>query len=71
VPGTQRDLDNFAYTPMVGADAERIMSQLRADLPELGVLRFYLAGTPALVDELARSLAAAGVSMERIRPEPI
>jgi CDP-4-dehydro-6-deoxyglucose reductase len=64
-------LDNFAYTPMVGADTDRIMSQLRADLSDLAGLRFYLAGTPTLVHGLARELAAAGVPTERIRPEPI
>jgi len=63
-------LDNFAYTPMVGDESNRILSQLRADLAQLGGLRFYLAGTPGPIREIERELAAAGVPSEQIRSEP-
>jgi len=64
-------LDNFAYTPLIGADTDHVMSLLRTDIAELGGLRFYLAGTPTLVHGLARELAAAGVPCERIRSEAL
>jgi CDP-4-dehydro-6-deoxyglucose reductase len=64
-------LDNFAFTPLVGAEAEDIMALLSTDLPDLSGLRFYLAGTRELVPRLAERLEAAGVAPERIASEVI
>ena len=64
-------LDNFAYTPMVNADVNAIMARLHSDLAELGGLRFYLAGMPAVVQGLGGQLASASVPSERIRSEAV
>jgi CDP-4-dehydro-6-deoxyglucose reductase len=64
-------LDNFAFTPLVGANADDIMRRLSSDLAKLDRLRFYLAGTPDLVAPLTVRLAAAGVAPERIASEPL
>ena len=63
-------LDNFAFTPLVDADADDIMAMLSSDLADLASLRFYLAGSPDLIPLLAARLAAAGVPPERIASEP-
>lgn len=63
----QETLDNFAFTPIVGADAEACMRLLRSDLADLAGLRFYLAGPPEVIPDLADRLAAAGVARDRIR----
>ena len=62
-------LDNFAFTPLVGADASRLMAQLRTDLPDLAGLRFYLAGSARIIEPLAEQLAAAGVPRRHIVEE--
>jgi len=64
-------LDNFAFTPLVGADTSRLMAQLHSDLPDLASLRFYLAGSATIISTLAEQLAAAGVPPEHLIEEVI
>jgi len=64
-------LDNFAFTPLVGADAGDLVAMLRSDLPALEALRYYLAGPAAPIGALAQALTAAGIPATRISSEAL
>ena len=64
-------LDNFSFTPLVGADVEQLLSRLQTDLPGLTGLRFYLAGPASIVPPLAQRLIDAGVSQDQIVEEEL
>jgi CDP-4-dehydro-6-deoxyglucose reductase, E3 len=62
-------LDNFAFTPLVGAGAADLVAMVRADLAEPERLLYYIAGPTAPVHALADALVAAGIAAERISAE--
>jgi CDP-4-dehydro-6-deoxyglucose reductase len=62
-------LDNFAFTPLVGAGTDDLLAMLRADLPTPEDLRYYIAGPTAAVDALSRALATTEITAEHIRVE--
>lgn len=64
-------LDNFAFTPLIGADARQLLSRLHADLPDLPTLRFYLAGPATVIRPLAEQLINAEVPRAQITEEVI
>ena len=55
-------LDNFQFTPLLSADPADLLAVLRADLPDLGEARFYLAGPRPAIEEVRDALLAAGVT---------
>ncbi|MCF7985763.1 MAG: 2Fe-2S iron-sulfur cluster binding domain-containing protein [Thiohalocapsa sp.] len=60
-------LDNFAFTPLVGAGAGDVLTLLRADLPRIDAARYYMAGPSAEATAVRDGLLGAGVAEERIR----
>ncbi len=62
-------LDNFAFTPLVGAGTKDLVALLQSDLPAPEALRYYLAGPDAQIRPLAAALAAGGIPGERISAE--
>jgi CDP-4-dehydro-6-deoxyglucose reductase len=62
-------LDNFAFTPLVGADTDDLLALLRSDLPDPAALRYYIAGSAPAANALAAALPTAGVPAERIAVE--
>jgi CDP-4-dehydro-6-deoxyglucose reductase len=64
-------LDNFAFTPLVGAETDDLAALLRSDLPDPGALRCYIAGPAPQVHELAAALQTTGVPEERVAIEEL
>ena len=64
-------LDNFAFTPLVGASGDDLMALLQSDLEGLGGLRYYIAGPAEVVDAVAGGLRGAGVAADRVRAEAL
>lgn len=64
-------LDNFRFTPLTTAEPEDLVAVIRSDLPELGALRFYLAGPTSRVESLADALRGLGVDDDRLALERI
>ena len=62
----KESLDNFSFTPLLSADPNDLITVVRSDLPELGALRFYLAGPNAAVDAMRTGLLGLGVAEERL-----
>lgn len=67
----KESLDNFRFTPLTTCDPHALIALIRADLPETGALRFYLAGPAAPVEALAAALRGLGVEAERLSLERI
>ncbi|KAA6184407.1 2Fe-2S iron-sulfur cluster binding domain-containing protein [Thiohalocapsa marina] len=65
----RESLDNFAFTPLVEADADDLLALLRADLSDLADVYYYLAGEASLLHGLRRRLLDLGVAEERIALE--
>jgi CDP-4-dehydro-6-deoxyglucose reductase, E3 len=65
----RESLDNFAFTPLVSADPEDLLAVIRADLPELGGLRFYLAGPRAGIEAVHAGLRDLDVPEDRLALE--
>jgi CDP-4-dehydro-6-deoxyglucose reductase, E3 len=64
-------LDNFAFTPLVGAHAADLVAMVRADLADPQQPLYYLAGPSAPVRALADALMAAGIGAGRISAEAL
>jgi len=62
-------LDNFQFTPLLSGRPEDLLAVIRADHPDLGQMRFYLAGPGAAVRPLAASLRREGVADGRMAVE--
>ncbi|WP_295880605.1 2Fe-2S iron-sulfur cluster-binding protein [uncultured Thiohalocapsa sp.] len=62
-------LDNFAFTPLVGAGTSDLLAMLQSDLPAPDGLRYYIAGPTTAVEDIGGALAAAGIPAERISME--
>lgn len=64
-------LDNFAFVPLIDADAGDILAMLGSDLPEPAKARFYVAGPTTNVESVSRGLDRLGVGRDRISVEPL
>jgi CDP-4-dehydro-6-deoxyglucose reductase len=64
-------LDNFAFTPLVGAGPADIAALLQVDLPVLDSPRYYIAGPADAAGEFAEALTSAAVPTERIEVEAL
>jgi len=65
----KESLDNFHFTPLMSADPQDLLAVIRADLPELGAQRFYLAGPEAAIESVGAGLRDLGVPVDRIAVE--
>lgn len=65
----KESLDNFSFTPLVSVNPADLIAVIRADLPELDSLRFYLAGPQAGIAPIGAALQGLGVSEERLALE--
>ena len=65
----KESLDNFGYAPLATTDPGDLVAAIRADLPDLDALRFYLAGPAARIDSVQAALVALGVAEERLAVE--
>jgi CDP-4-dehydro-6-deoxyglucose reductase len=65
----KESLDNFYFTPLMSSDPRDLLAVIRADLPELGSLRFYLAGPGPGIESMRTSLRDLGVPEDRIAIE--
>lgn len=59
-------LDNFAFTPLLSADPNEIVTVIRADHSDTSALRYYLAGPAGPVDAVRAELTRIGAPEERI-----
>jgi CDP-4-dehydro-6-deoxyglucose reductase len=64
-------LDNFAYTPLIGAGTDDIVALLRSDLAEPERLRYYVAGPAVPAREIETGLLRLGIAPTRIAAEPL
>ena len=65
----KESLDNFHFTPLMSADPQDLLAVVRADLPELGAQRFYLAGPGPGIESVGAGLRDLGVPVDRIAIE--
>ena len=65
----KESLDNFHFTPLVSANPEDLIAVIRSDLPELGALRFYLAGPAVGMEAVRTGLRGLGVAEDRLALE--
>jgi CDP-4-dehydro-6-deoxyglucose reductase len=62
-------LDNFSFTPLMSGCPEDVIAVIRADHPDPGGMRYYLAGPADSVQHMRSLLRDRGVSDERLRHE--
>lgn len=62
----KESLDNFSFTPLLTASPADMIAVIRSDLPELGRLRFYLAGPEVGIEAVGRGLEGLGVPEDRV-----
>jgi len=75
----KESLDNFAFTPLVAADADDIVALVRSDIAGdptdgskgIGGPRYYVAGPADATEAVTRSLTDAGVPKARIAREAL
>jgi len=75
----KESLDNFAFTPLVAADADDIVALVRSDIAGdptdgskgIGGPRYYVAGPADATEAVTRSLTDAGVPEARIAREAL
>ena len=67
----KESLDNFAYTPLVDARADDVLTVIASDRPDPDRRRYYLAGPAAQVRAVARGLERIGVPDEQLLAEEL
>jgi len=65
----KESLDNFAYTPLIGATVEGLLAVLQTDFPNPSGARFYVAGPTAQIQRVGAWLAGMGVGSNRVTME--